>query len=109
VLITARQAGDFVEIDVCDKGQGFSEHEQEIIFDLFVRGDATLSQSTSLASKPAGSGLGLAICRSIVEAHGGTIQVAKTSNAEKQPGEHGACIRFTLPAGTPPELEAEIQ
>jgi two-component system sensor histidine kinase KdpD len=105
VLITARQVGDFVEIDVCDNGQGFTEHEQEIIFDLFVRGDATAGLS---ASKP-GSGIGLAICRSIVEAHGGTIQVAKTEKRENPSAGHGACIRFTLPAGTPPELEAEIQ
>lgn len=107
VLITARLARDFVEIDVCDNGQGFSEHEQEIIFDLFVRGDATTSQ----AAKPAGSGIGLAICRSIVEAHGGTIKVARkeTEKTENPSVGHGACIRFTLPAGTPPELEAEIQ
>lgn len=105
VLITARLAGEFVEIDVCDNGQGFTEHEQEIIFDLFVRGDATTGLS---ASKP-GSGIGLAICRSIVEAHGGTIQVAKTDKTEHPSAGHGACIRFTLPAGTPPELEAEIQ
>ena len=110
VLITARQAGDFVEIDVCDSGQGFAEHEQEIIFDLFVRGDATTAGlSARKSAKPAGSGIGLAICRSIVEAHGGTIQVAKTAPPKNPSAGHGACLRFTLPAGTPPELEAEIQ
>ncbi len=108
ILINAQQVENHVEIDVCDSGHGFSEHEQEIIFDLFVRGEATTSQS---ASKP-GSGIGLAICRSIVEAHGGTIQVAKVSATQDRSDTTrpaGTCIRFTLPTGTPPELEAEIQ
>ena len=37
------------------------------------------------------NGPGLAICRSIVEAHGGTL---RTQNEEP----HGACLTFTLPS-----------
>jgi two-component system sensor histidine kinase KdpD len=48
-----------------------------------------------------GVGLGLAICRAIVEAHGGSITTANRSSS-------GACFLFTLPAGTPPVIEAEI-
>ena len=43
-------------------------------------------------------GLGLAICRAIVEAHGGTIRA-------ESPGAGGARFVFTLPLGTPPEID----
>lgn len=90
--ITAQPAGEFVEIAVSDRGPGFSDTDNDRLFDMFVRGD-------SVAGKP-GTGLGLAICRAIVEAHGGTIR------ATNRP-EGGACISFTLPRGTPPILEEE--
>jgi signal transduction histidine kinase len=38
-----------------------------------------------------GSGLGLAICRSIIEAHGGSIGVAEQAAA-------GVCVWFMVPA-----------
>lgn len=90
--IVARPAGDFVEIEVCDRGPGFPSGDTDGLFDMFVRG-------VCVAGKP-GTGLGLAICRAIVEAHGGTIGAMNRA-------EGGACIRFTLPRGTPPVLEEE--
>lgn len=90
--IVAHPAGEFVEVEVGDRGPGFPSSNNDPLFDMFVRGEST-------AGKP-GTGLGLAICRAIVEAHGGTIR------AENRP-EGGACIRFTLPRGTPPVLEEE--
>ena len=90
--ILARIAGDFVEVEICDHGPGFSSSDNDRLFDMFVRGDST-------SGKP-GTGLGLAICRAIVEAHGGTIR------ATNRP-EGGACVSFTLPRGTPPVLEEE--
>jgi two-component system sensor histidine kinase KdpD len=90
--IVARPAGDFVEVEVCDHGPGFPASDNDHLFDMFVRGETT-------GSKP-GTGLGLAICRTIVEAHGGTIRAMNRPDG-------GACIRFTLPRGTPPILEEE--
>jgi two-component system sensor histidine kinase KdpD len=43
-------------------------------------------------------GLGLAICRSIVQAHGGSIHADN---------DDGACVTFTLPLGEPPAIELE--
>jgi two-component system sensor histidine kinase KdpD len=48
-----------------------------------------------------GVGLGLAICRAILDAHGGTI------SASNRP-EGGACVTFTVPMGTPPVIEEEV-
>jgi two-component system, OmpR family, sensor histidine kinase SenX3 len=57
---------------VRDNGVGIPEEERERIFDDFYRSTA--------GKKERGSGLGLSICRKIMEAHGGTIRVAETSD-----------------------------
>ena len=54
------------------------------MFDRFHRVDAARSRGSG------GSGLGLAICRSIVEAHGGTISVARVA-------DRGSRFTVTIP------------
>lgn len=76
-----------VVIEVADRGPGFPEGSEEHLFDKFYRGPNTQNR--------AGVGLGLAICRSIVEAHGGTIRALRRE-------EGGAAFRFTLPLGAEP-------
>ncbi|HET6942393.1 MAG TPA: ATP-binding protein [Sphingomicrobium sp.] len=78
VLRTALLDQDTVEIEVDDRGVGFRDAETEKIFDSFY------------TTKKNGLGIGLSICRSIVEAHGGSIRAANSSN--------GAKVSFTLPA-----------
>jgi two-component system sensor histidine kinase KdpD len=92
ITITARVAGEIVEVSVCDQGPGFPEEANDQLFGMFVRGH--------LESDKPGTGLGLAICRAIIEVHGGRIRV------ENLP-EGGACVIFSLPRGEPPVLEAE--
>jgi two-component system sensor histidine kinase KdpD len=94
IAITAHVAGEFVHVSVSDEGRGFPDGRQEELFGMFVRGEHE--------SSAPGAGLGLAICRSIVEAHGGTIR------AENRPGG-GAEVTFTLPLGSPPEIECESE
>ncbi len=78
-------------ISVCNDGSRFPPGNLDRMFELFERGDAE--------SNVPGIGLGLAICRSIVEAHGGTIRARDSEN--------GACVTFTLPLGDPPAIEPE--
>ncbi|MEP2494065.1 MAG: PAS domain S-box protein [Parasphingorhabdus sp.] len=66
-----------VEIAVSDTGSGIDAELEERIFDPFA------------STKGDGMGLGLSICRTIVEAHGGTI------GAEPNP-EGGTIFRITL-------------
>ena len=61
-----------LEISVTDSGPGVPPSEAEKIFKRGYRGAAS-------AGAP-GSGFGLAIAKEFVEAHGGTIEVAKSSN-----------------------------
>jgi signal transduction histidine kinase len=69
---------DTVEIAVSDAGAGISPGDLERVFDAFH------------TTKKGGLGLGLSICRSIVEAHGGTIAIENNL-------DRGATVRFTLP------------
>ena len=92
IEITAELIDDCVAIRVCDRGPGFPAGDRSKLFDMFARGG-------EVATRP-GTRLGLTISRAIVEAHGGTI-------AAEDRADGGACVRFTLPRGTPPVVEEE--
>ena len=64
---------DSVQIDVRDSGAGIPEEQVPHIFEKFFQADNQVEGSAK------GSGLGLAIAKSIVEAHGGTIQCESTA------------------------------
>lgn len=70
IEITAIAVGNQVEISVSDQGKGIAKEMHEKIFKQFEQGPS--SQSAQ------GVGLGLAICKSIVEAHNGSIGVEST-------------------------------
>lgn len=93
IAVIAQRDGEVVEIGVGDRGPGFPEGAGNALFDMFVRGE-------SESDKP-GTGLGLAICRAIVEAHGGSIRIARRDGG-------GALVAFTLPCGEPPLIEPEL-
>lgn len=71
VLFSARCEGLFYHLQVIDNGCGIQESDIGRIFDIFY--------TTKQAG--AGTGIGLAICKSIVEMHGGSVQVSS------RPGE----------------------
>lgn len=69
VVVSARPAGDTVEVSVSDQGIGIPESSQERIFERFFRVDAARSRATG------GTGLGLAIVKHVAVAHGGEVNV----------------------------------
>jgi len=82
VELRAAVRGDRVVVELEDDGGELSEGDAERLFDPFCRprGRGPL----------VGAGVGLVVARSIVAAHGGTIE------AVASPGG-GACVRFDLP------------
>lgn len=68
VDISVSESGGRAVVTVEDTGIGISEGETEKIFDRFYRVDASRGVTV-------GSGLGLSIVKTIVEAHGGRIEV----------------------------------
>ncbi len=68
VDVAVKEDAEGAVVRVADTGIGIPEGEKEKIFDRFYRVDA--SRGVTI-----GSGLGLSIVRTIVEAHGGSIEV----------------------------------
>ena len=88
ITVAARAVADTIVLEVSDTGPGKAPAN---LFEPFARGQ----QESSVA----GIGLGLALAKRIVEAHGGHIHA--------NPGQaRGMHFIITLPAGTPPPLEA---
>lgn len=81
-----------ITVDIIDTGTGIPMEDLPHIFDRFFRSRSNTAE---------GSGLGLSIARSIVEAHGGTIEACSPSGrgtAEKP----GTLMRIRLPEENPP-------
>lgn len=70
-------------LTIADEGEGIPAEDLPHIFDRFYRSDR--------ARATRGTGLGLAISRTILEAHGGTIDVASTEGV-------GTTVTIVLPA-----------
>jgi len=84
ITISGRREGKQVRVTVTDEGIGIPMAKQEDIFKRFHQVDSGATR------KSRGVGLGLYICKSIVEAHGGSIGF--TSKFRK-----GSQFSFTLP------------
>ena len=74
-----RESKESLSVAVCDSGPGIADEDAERVFEAFY------------TSKVEGMGMGLAISRSIIEAHGGRLELRPRS------AEAGAAFLFTLP------------
>ena len=82
IRLKKSDAGTLIEIQ--DHGPGIQDGELDLIFEPFYRTDKSRNRKTG------GYGLGLSLCKTIIEAHGGTIDVQ--SNTGK-----GAMFSLHLP------------
>jgi signal transduction histidine kinase len=86
ISVRSVHLGEKVRVVVADNGIGIAAEHIPHIFERFYRVDPARGREAT-----EGIGLGLAICRSIVEAHGGCIEVASDVG-------RGTQVTFTLPA-----------
>jgi signal transduction histidine kinase len=101
VSIRAEHQAGRARISVSDTGRGIPEEQLAHLFNRYWQGEA------GQAVEPRGVGLGLAITKSIVDAHGGTIEVASRvgegstftvvlpmhADSASLPGQEGAALR----------------
>lgn len=82
--------GKYVQITITDEGEGIPGNIIKKIFDPFF------------STKPQGSGLGLATAHTIVQSHGGSLQV------ESKQGD-GTSFHLYLPAMTTPSRAYDVE
>jgi signal transduction histidine kinase/CheY-like chemotaxis protein len=80
IQIEAERSSGDVRITVIDNGVGIAPEDQTAVFEEF-------RQVGEVSARQPGTGLGLALTKRLVEAHGGTIEVASSL---------GAGSRFTI-------------
>jgi two-component system OmpR family sensor kinase len=85
---------DSVLLSVADEGPGMAPEDAQRVFERFYRAESSRTRESG------GTGLGLAIVASLVEAHGGTVEVRTA------PGR-GADFRVRLPRSGPPPAGEE--
>lgn len=86
VVLTARDEGTRITIEVRDHGEGIAVADPSELFDRFTKSDRSRSEG--------GSGLGLAIAAGHAIAMGGSLEAADSV-------EGGAVFRFSVPAAAP--------
>jgi signal transduction histidine kinase len=69
ILLTTERIGDEAAIRVKDNGSGIASEMLPHIFEMFVQADSSLNRTYG------GLGIGLTLVKSLVEMHGGTVEV----------------------------------
>lgn len=87
ITISAKEANDYIQVNVHNTGEGISEKHLPHIFDKFYRGEESRQRDED---GHRGAGLGLAIAKGFVDAHHGNIWVE--SNPQK-----GTSFGFKIP------------
>ena len=86
IRISYGDGGEMIYVSIADNGPGMDENAKEHAFDMFYTGQ------NMAADGKRSMGLGLALCKSVVEAHGGKIDI--TDNTP-----HGCIFTFCLKKG----------
>ena len=86
ISLTVKREGPEVVMSVSDTGVGIAPEDQARVFHKFERGPG--------AHRQIGAGLGLALVKSLIELHGGRVELRST------PGE-GTEVTCRIPARAP--------
>ena len=84
IVIAVEKKNKRAIVCISDNGPGISDEMKPQVFDMFYSG------AKSLADSRRSLGLGLALCKSIINAHGGELELSDNI-------PHGAVFTFSLP------------
>ncbi len=90
IVISARRAGDWIELAVADRGPGIAPEDRSRVLNRFVRLEGSRSRP--------GSGLGLSLAAAVARMHGGSVELD-----DNRPG---LIVRVRLPAAPVARLPA---
>ncbi len=93
VSIGVKHTGNYIEVQVADRGSGIPQKDMKRIFEKFYRGSLN-------RKRPGGIGLGLSICNAIITEHEG--QIWAESEASR-----GSTFHFRLPVNLPDKKKKE--
>lgn len=93
ITLSARRTSAEIQISVSDTGIGIAPEDQTRVFERFERGDPN--------ARASGTGLGLALVKSLVELHGGSVELDSTPGS----GTRATC---RLPIGGAPKQIAQV-
>ena len=85
IRISTKKRKDEIVVEVADNGTGIPSEQKEKLFDMFY------TVNSPIVDGRRGMGLGLALCKSIINAHGGKINIYDNVPT-------GTIFRFTLKA-----------
>ena len=87
IVVTLRDLGESVELEVSDTGTGIPEDELPHLFERFHRVKGARGRSYE------GSGIGLALVQELVKLHGGSVRV-------KSEVDRGSTFTVSIPTGS---------
>ncbi len=90
VVVGTSEQESSIQLSVRDQGSGIAREHRQRLFEPFF------------STKPKGTGLGLSICYSLINAHGGRIEV------DSEEG-HGATFTVVLPRVAEPEEPVAVE
>ncbi|MEZ5499041.1 MAG: ATP-binding protein [Steroidobacteraceae bacterium] len=96
VHLFVKAAGEVMQIEVADQGQGIPKEERERIFDAFYTGKAPTGGHLK------GTGIGLSVVLEFTHAHGGTVEIVDGTYS-------GAHFRVRLPLRTQAKSAARAE
>ncbi len=86
IRIVAALEDNMLKVSVSDDGVGIAQEDQSRVFRPFEQGENNLDRTHE------GTGLGLALCKSLVELHGGRIELISEEG-------RGTIVTFYIPQG----------
>ena len=84
IVIAVEKKNKRAFVSISDNGPGITDEMKPQVFDMFYSG------AKNLADSRRSLGLGLALCKSIINAHGGELELSDNT-------PHGAVFTFSLP------------